>query len=71
MKAGQHQRVEARRDERGELDEIVAFGAYVHLERMADNWFCLIVESPKERVILNVGARRAPVWAHETARDAK
>jgi hypothetical protein len=64
--------VEVRNDDKGELDEIVAFGAYVHLERMDRNWFCLIVEQGNRRLLVNVGARsgqacKATIYADEEA----
>jgi len=61
------------RPERGAyMDEIVGQNCYVHLERMDDHWFCLIVEDGERRVMLNIGTpdkyRRhvnAKVYANE------
>ncbi len=47
--------IELRNDERGELDELVGKNCYVHLERMDEHWFCLIVEDGERKVMLNVG----------------
>lgn len=44
-----------RNDEMGELDEIIATGANVHLERMDEHWFCLIIEQGGRRLLVNVG----------------
>jgi adenylate cyclase class IV len=65
-------KIEIRNDLRGELDEVVGFGCYVHLERMDRHWFCLIVEDGKRRVMLNVGTRaghraKATIYADEPA----
>ena len=56
------------------LDELVGSNCSVHLERMAEHWFCLIVEDGERRVMVNVGTphkyRRkvnAGVYADEPA----
>jgi hypothetical protein len=46
-----------------EFDEIVAADAHVHLEKMNDSQFALIVETRNERACFMVGARRAAVDA--------
>ncbi len=46
-----------RYDDDFELDEIVATEAYVHLERMSHDWFCLIVEQGSRRLLVNVGCK--------------
>ena len=61
--------VEVRYDEDGELDEVVAKNATVHLEKMDDRQFALIVETARERICVEVGARRAPVRGFESWRD--
>lgn len=48
-------------DEDGELDEVVAELAHVHLERMAENEWCLIITERERKIILNLGAKRATV----------
>lgn len=40
------------------LDELVGKNCTVHLERMDEHWFCLIVEDGERRVMLNVGTHR-------------
>jgi hypothetical protein len=45
-----------RNDDDGALDEVVAEGAYVHLERLDDHKFCLIVEQGGQRVLVDIGA---------------
>jgi len=47
--------LELRYDDANCLDEVVAHGAYVHLERMAEHWFCLIVDDGKRVVRVNIG----------------
>ena len=47
--------IEVRNDDFQQLDEIVGRGCYVHLERMDEHWFCLIVEDSERRLILKVG----------------
>ncbi len=55
-----------------EFDEIVAGPVlYVHLEKMDDNWFSLIVETTHERACFYIGAARAPVTASEMWRDPR
>ena len=61
--------VEVRYDEDGELDEVVAKNATVHLEKMDHSQFVLIVETARERICVEVGARRAPVRGFESWRD--
>lgn len=41
--------IEVRNDERGKLDEVVARGATVHLERLSRYRWCLIIEDRTER----------------------
>lgn len=62
-----------RNDETGELDEIIATGANVHLERMDERWFCLIIEQGGRRLLVNVGTPdsdrrkvKATIYADET-----
>lgn len=52
-----------RLDDEGGLDEVVASGAYVHLERMSDREWCLIVEAGGKRSHVFLGATRAHVRA--------
>lgn len=52
-----------------EFDEIFASDAHVHLEKMNDSQFCLIIETSKERACFMIGAKRAPVDAFESWRD--
>ena len=52
-----------------EFDEIVASDARVHLEKMSDSQFCLIVETRNERACFYIGARRAKVDAFESWRN--
>jgi hypothetical protein len=52
-----------------EFDEIVASNAGVHLEKMNDSQFCLIIETAHERACFFIGAKRAPVDAFESWRD--
>lgn len=52
-----------------DLDEVVAYGADVHLERMSDNSFSLIVHGRKETVNYHISAARATVTAYEQWRD--
>lgn len=67
------------RSEHGHLmDEVVGKGCYVHLERMDEHWFCLIVEDGERRVMLNIGTspkyRRkvnATVYADERVTEGK
>lgn len=64
--------VEVRYDEPAKvhIDELVAQRAYVHLERMDQHEWCLIVETAVEKVCLFLGAgRRAHVEAREIWRD--
>lgn len=64
--------VEVRYDEPEKLhiDELVAKDAWVHLERMDQHEWCLIVETDVEKVCLFLGAgRRANVEAREVWRD--
>jgi hypothetical protein len=66
------------RDEGGKyMDEVVGTNCCVHLERMDEHWFCLIVEDGERRVMLNIGTpdkyRRkvnAFVYADEPADSA-
>lgn len=37
------------------LDELIGENCRVHLERMDQHWFCLIVEDGERRVMINVG----------------
>lgn len=52
-----------------EFDEIVAADAHVHLEKMNDSQFALIIETSKERACFYIGAKRAKVDAAESWRD--
>lgn len=63
--------VEVRYDEpeKVHIDELVATAAYVHLERMDTNSWCLIVETGTEKVCLFLGATRASVEACESWRE--
>ena len=55
---------EVRLNEDGTLDEIVAFGAYVHLEQMDDGHWWLAVESDGHLVHINLATKRgAPIHA--------
>ena len=38
----------------GELDEVVASDAHVHLEQMSADEWVLIIQDAKERVIINI-----------------
>lgn len=65
-----------RNDEENELDEVVAFNAYVHLERMDAHWFCLIIEQDGRRLMLNVGSVKrgkvkASIYADEIDTNGK
>jgi len=40
----------------GELDEVVASDAHVHLEQMSADEWVLIIQDAKERVIINIGS---------------
>ena len=51
------------------FDEVVAYGATVHLEKMNDSQFCLIVYGRKETVWFMLGAKRALVDGHEYGRE--
>lgn len=43
------------RSEHGKLmDEVVGHGCNVHLERMDEHWFALIIEDGERRVILDI-----------------
>lgn len=42
-----------------ELDEVVAMNATVHLEKMNDGEFCLIVETRHERACFGIRAKAA------------
>ena len=60
------------------LDELVGENCSVHLERMDEHWFCLIVDDGERRVSVNVGTptkyRRkvnATVYADEPTVTAK
>lgn len=65
--------IEVRYDEseRLNLDEIVAFDAYVHLEKMGPESFALIVETRTQRACFTIGSLkgRAFVAASESWRD--
>jgi len=58
-----------------EFDEIVVAShgpiESVHLEKMGANQFCLIIETRRERACFFIGAKRAPVDAWESWREAK
>lgn len=53
-----------------EFDEVVAFNAYVHLEKMNRNQFCLIVRTLTEQVFVDIGSQRAPVNGFLRERNA-
>lgn len=49
-----------------ELDEVVAFEVMsVHLEKMSDQSFALIIETRQRRACFRIGTKRAPVDAIE------
>jgi hypothetical protein len=48
-------RPDDRYDDKSILDELVASNAAVHLERMEDHKYCLIVEDQKRRVMVSIG----------------
>lgn len=52
-----------RDDGQGELDEVVAHGAGVHLERMGDNNWWLGIQVGGEVLHVSIGAKRAKVTA--------
>lgn len=58
-------------DYSGPLDEVVAFGATVHLEAMSRQDVCLIIEAGGNRLNINIGAKMAHVestlieWTHD------
>lgn len=56
-----------------ELDEVVAQGAVVHLERMSDCGFSLIIETDRECVYFWIGSKnnRAHVAVSETERGRR
>lgn len=60
-------------DGRQEFDEVVASNASVHLEKMTDQEFCLIVETAHEVACFRIFSKnyRAHVDADEFWRDAK
>jgi hypothetical protein len=67
--------IEVRNDDRNLLDELVAVDAHVHLERMADHKWCLIVDDGDRRVMVSIGSpdryRRvvnARIYANEPSR---
>ena len=45
-------------DPNGDLDEVVAHNAIVHLERMANNAWSLIIEEPGEKVNITLHTER-------------
>jgi hypothetical protein len=47
----------------GDLDEIVATGADVHLERMSDQEWVLIVNEGKRQLIVNLTTKRERIGA--------
>lgn len=47
--------IELRNDDGDCLDELVGKGCYVHLERMDEHWFCLLVDDGEQSVMLRVG----------------
>ena len=49
------------KDDDGELDEVVAALAHVHLERMSDTEWTLIIASRGRKVIINLATKRAPI----------
>ena len=53
----------------GEVDDLFMWGATVHLEKLTDNTFMLIVEKGKHRRHLRIGAKRARVraWVYESS----
>jgi len=60
------------------MDEVIGHNCYVHLERMDEHWFCLIVEGGGRRVMVNIGTaekyRRkvnAKVYADEPVEPAR
>lgn len=60
--------VTVRLDDLG-IDEVIAVNAHVHLERMSDQSYCLIVETQTERVIINVGSRNDRSFVDATESD--
>lgn len=64
----QAQEITERDDDLG-LDEVIAENAVVHLERMNDATFSLIVETASERACYFIGATRAKVSARQLWRD--
>ena len=63
-------RIVIRLDEMG-IDEVVAFGVDVHLERMDSNDFCLIVYAKGEIGCYRIAAKKATVTAFESWRERK
>lgn len=49
---------EVRLNDDGTLDEVVAFGSYVHLEQMSGSHWWLVVESAGQRVTVNLTTKR-------------
>jgi len=61
--------VEIRRDDKGQIDEIVADNATIHLERMtADSWFLSVTgdDGVEECIWLRRKKRSVVVDLHET-----
>ncbi len=50
--------IEIRNDDCDLLDEVIGRNCSVHLERMDEHWFCLIVEDGTRRLMINVGTPR-------------
>ena len=58
---GEGKAIELRYDDAGELDEVCASDATVHLERMDDDVWSLILEKPGQRVALTIHRQRREV----------
>lgn len=54
-----------------ELDEVVAFNAYVHLEAMDDNHWWLLVTSGGKSVHVNFYTKRAKISGHAEIEEAE
>lgn len=59
--------ISIRHDLRGDLDEVVGFGCYVHLERMNPSWFCLIVSDTDRSLTMSIAASSEALGKVEAA----
>ena len=67
--------IELRSEDGAYMDEVIGTNCTVHLERMDDHYFCLIIEDDERRVMLNVGSLDKPrhsvealVYANESVK---